>query len=947
MIRLVLLMSILLTANAACGPGSYCASEWLGGANRCSDCPTGYYCPGQSDGSQDCWGEGDSGDNAPKIQCPARTSSPEGADECLLDNPSPIIVSGMCSSQSSYNGFYQAMSKTASDRAYYKNDYGRYIYFDPTCDGSGVSANRWIADSNEPSTTAVNDLDGDGTCSYTGRISSTSMTPPTGTNTWRILCDGSWTDVPITIKSSITLSGSSTGTCYVSGNCFGTGSTSVSSYGCSNAGIDTSTDCYDKCAEYRFNVETCSSSTNNGVSSVGRCSCSGSNSEWEGEFECSSSSATVEPTEPSSNDDNDSGNGNDNDNNNNNDGNSGKCSPFPITDLSENICDQLKGKCGKNFWAEVDMEGGKYQCSGCSRKSIVYVEIPEEEVEEAASADDLSASGPIFGIYAALAIMFKVGSMLVEWATPGKKDKDDSDEPKGLVQKAKALILTSILIKPKKEGEQKTVYDLGEIPYPVSALTCRLWWLKGTGMITEETNKPMTLKYYFHNNHQLTSLFKGDPLIMSTGLRRREFLFGLITTFAISLVFGSGNFGMSIDNSCSYDCLDPNSCRESSSSSTGNDGTGEVSMDWKASLLATICGKLISMGGMQAYIDALHKLRISDGRISKYKSWALSGGIELSWLAILLICQKIEKEATKDSNVDPGTKSSLYMNVAIAAIAAENVSSVGSLIATWFFGVGVWKSLPNVWTGSIEVVSDKRVRSDDSTSSSGGISLGLGKSSSTSPSSQTMDRSGNAAPQKPPPGFCYKLWCPCCAVLTHEGCTFNFWLASFFWWCGFTVCCWTPKTRAGGASSNVERGMSFEDIYGKEEEGTVNVNNVAVLDLRNLSPPQSTKPPPALNPMRSMTPQVVAPPPPQVVAPPPPQVIAPPPPQVIAPPPPQVISPPPPAAIAPPPPPAAIAPPPTPPPPQVPSPWSATYDVGQGQYYYANSETGAVQWEKP
>ena len=80
-------------------------------------------------------------------------------------------------------------------------------------------------------------------------------------------------------------------------------------------------------------------------------------------------------------------------------------------------------------------------------------------------------------------------------------------------------------------------------------------------------------------------------------------------------------------------------------------------MDWKASLLATICGKLISMGGMQAYIEALHKLRISDGRLSKYKSWALSGGIELSWLAILLICQKIEKEATKDSNVDPGTKS--------------------------------------------------------------------------------------------------------------------------------------------------------------------------------------------------------------------------------------------------------------------------------------------------
>ena len=67
----------------------------------------------------------------------------------------------MCSSVSAYDGFYQAMSETDTGRWYYENDDGRFIYFDPTCDGSGGNANRWIFDTSEPSTTAVNDLDGE------------------------------------------------------------------------------------------------------------------------------------------------------------------------------------------------------------------------------------------------------------------------------------------------------------------------------------------------------------------------------------------------------------------------------------------------------------------------------------------------------------------------------------------------------------------------------------------------------------------------------------------------------------------------------------------------------------------------------------------------------------------------------------------------------------------
>ena len=67
----------------------------------------------------------------------------------------------MCSSQSTYDGLYQAMSETNTGRWYYKNDNGMFIYFDPTCDGSGGYPDLWIADDTEPSTTAVNDLDGE------------------------------------------------------------------------------------------------------------------------------------------------------------------------------------------------------------------------------------------------------------------------------------------------------------------------------------------------------------------------------------------------------------------------------------------------------------------------------------------------------------------------------------------------------------------------------------------------------------------------------------------------------------------------------------------------------------------------------------------------------------------------------------------------------------------
>ena len=41
---------------------------------------------------------------------------------------------------------------------------------------------------------------GDGSCAFTGYIASSSDRPPSGTNIWGIYCDGSWTDVSVTLN---------------------------------------------------------------------------------------------------------------------------------------------------------------------------------------------------------------------------------------------------------------------------------------------------------------------------------------------------------------------------------------------------------------------------------------------------------------------------------------------------------------------------------------------------------------------------------------------------------------------------------------------------------------------------------------------------------------------------------------------------------------------------
>ena len=46
-----------------------------------------------------------------------------------------------------------------------------------------------------------------------------------------------------------------------------------------------------------------------------------------------------------------------------------------------------------------------------------------------------------------------------------------------------------------------------------------------------------------------------------------------------------------------------------------------------------------------------------------------------------------------------------------------------------------------------------------------------------------------------PPNCCYKLCCPTCAIIGHQGCESKMdFVLSYFCCCFFTVCCWSPKT---------------------------------------------------------------------------------------------------------------------------------------------------------
>ncbi|EOD29606.1 hypothetical protein EMIHUDRAFT_113645 [Emiliania huxleyi CCMP1516] len=116
--------------------------------------------------------------------------------------PPPLMFTGGCALRSSAldNVEYVAVGYTYSGAPYFRDTSSSYyIYWDPTCNDTGSTA-RWIVDDDVPSTTASSDLDGDGKCSYWAHIDSDdSSSPPLGTATWRVYCDGSWTDNDLTL----------------------------------------------------------------------------------------------------------------------------------------------------------------------------------------------------------------------------------------------------------------------------------------------------------------------------------------------------------------------------------------------------------------------------------------------------------------------------------------------------------------------------------------------------------------------------------------------------------------------------------------------------------------------------------------------------------------------------------------------------------------------------
>ena len=199
-------------------------------------------------------------------------------------------------------------------------------------------------------------------------------------------------------------------------------STPATGAGCAAQSISSVNDCQQKCSYYGFGSP--SQSVTNSV--VTKCSCSGANDDWSGEFSCSNTAGTVLPLSPQ-------------------DGT--PCTDLTFRDMETDFCDQLNRVCSNDLGqADVNIKGGTYRCRTCTTAKVV-IAITPEEMEAAADASNVKISGPIFVIYLGLALVFRIGSILVGKFSPttektGQKQEEekniDPDEPKvkvGAVQK--------------------------------------------------------------------------------------------------------------------------------------------------------------------------------------------------------------------------------------------------------------------------------------------------------------------------------------------------------------------------------------------------------------------------------------------------------------------------------------------------------------------------------
>ena len=146
--------------------------------------------------------------------CPDGTLSCSG--DCKEHNHiADVRVSGftLCGS-GIMNGDYAYQGNTADGKRYYAYDTQSinvgvlYLYYDKDSDGPENTMcdplkERWFIDYNKPSTTATSDLDGDEFCAIaatnTAVVSTSSLTPPTTTTTWRMTCGKTFVDGTLTI----------------------------------------------------------------------------------------------------------------------------------------------------------------------------------------------------------------------------------------------------------------------------------------------------------------------------------------------------------------------------------------------------------------------------------------------------------------------------------------------------------------------------------------------------------------------------------------------------------------------------------------------------------------------------------------------------------------------------------------------------------------------------
>lgn len=109
-------------------------------------------------------------------------------DWSSMASASSFELTGSCQHQQrDIDGNWTRQGVTISGRSWFSNSLGRYLYWDPSCDGQGF-ASSWVIDSQAPRPARVKDLDGDGACVVDAWTYSEGDMPPFGQATWRMWC---------------------------------------------------------------------------------------------------------------------------------------------------------------------------------------------------------------------------------------------------------------------------------------------------------------------------------------------------------------------------------------------------------------------------------------------------------------------------------------------------------------------------------------------------------------------------------------------------------------------------------------------------------------------------------------------------------------------------------------------------------------------------------------